>query len=318
MLHGELCDEYDNKPNEKVIPMNNDLHRRRFLRQSLRLGGAALLAGPLGLPAAQAAEKPNVKMSFGLVTFLWADDWDLPTLIANCQKARVFGVELRTGHEHGVELSSSKPQRAEVKKRFEDSPVTCVGLGSNERFDNPDAAMLKTAIEQTKAFVKLSYDVGGSGVKVKPNNFHKGVPREKTIEQIGKSLNDLGRFAGDYGQQIRLEVHGGCCELPTIKQIMDVADNPHVGVCWNSNQKDLQGKGLEYNFNLVKKRFGDTAHVRQLDGRQYPYAKLMNLFVQMGYDGWILLEGHGHPKNRVQALVAQRKIWEKLVSAQSP
>ena len=61
--------------------------------------------------------------------------------------------------------------------------------------------------EATKAFVKLSNDVGGSGVKVKPNSFHQGVEREKTIAQIGQSLNTLGAFAADYGQEIRIEVH---------------------------------------------------------------------------------------------------------------
>jgi sugar phosphate isomerase/epimerase len=300
------------------MSMSKHLHRRAFLGDSLRIGGAALLTGPLCRGVAQAAAKPTAKMAFGLVTYLWADDWDLPTLLANCEKARILGVELRTGHKHGVEPSLSKAQRAEVKKRFQDSPVACVGPGCNECFDHPDPARLKTAIERTKAFVMLSRDIGGSGVKVKPNDFHKDVPREKTLEQIGKSLNVVGRFAGDCGQRIRLEVHGSCGELPTIKQIMDIADDPHVGVCWNSNPEDLRGGGLEHNFNLVKNRFGDTAHVRELDDRQYPYAKLMKLFVEMGCGGWILLEGRGRPKDRVQALAAQREIWERMILEQSP
>ena len=114
-------------------------------------------------------------------------------------------------------------------------------------------------MEAAKAFVQLSHDCGGSGTKVKPNDFHKGVPHEKTIEQIGRSLNVLGKFAADLGQQVRLEVHGSCCHLPVIKQIMDVADHPSVGVCWNCNSAtDLDG-GLEANFNLVKNRFGATS-----------------------------------------------------------
>ncbi len=50
-----------------------------------------------------------------------------------------------------------------------------------------------------------------------------------------------------------------------MKAIMDVADNPNVGVCWNSNSQDLQGQGLEYNFNLVKDRFSDIVHIRETD-----------------------------------------------------
>ena len=234
--------------------------RRDFLRQTA-LFGAATVSGA----AVAQASKPGSKMKYGLVTYQWAKDWDLPTLIANCETAKVYGVELRTTHKHGVEPSLDKQQRAEVKKRFDDSPVTLVGIGSNENFDSPLPPVLEKAIEATKAFVLLSHDVGGSGVKVKPNDLHKNVPREKTIEQIGTALNTLGAFGEDYGQQIRLEVHGGCSDLPTMKEIMDVADHPNVALCWNSNARDLEGQGLEYNFNLVKDRLGATTHVRTLD-----------------------------------------------------
>ncbi len=288
--------------------------RRDFLRRSTALSAAALAAGPLGATLASAAEKPGSKMKLGLVTYLWGRDWDLPTLIANCEKSKVLGVELRTTHPHGVEPSLNAQQRAEVKKRFNDSPVVHVGPGSNERFDYPDPEPLKQAIETTKAFIKLSHDTGGSGVKVKPNSFQKGVEPQVTIEQIGKALNTLGKFAADYGQEVRLEVHGSCCELPTIKKIMNVADDPNVGVCWNSNAQDLQGEGLEHNFNLVKDRFGATAHVRELNVGDYPYQELIGLFVAMDYDGWILLECRTNPADRVAGLIEQRELFQKMVA----
>jgi sugar phosphate isomerase/epimerase len=280
----------------------------------MHLGAATVVAGPLRFVSAQVCKKSISKMNFGLVTYLWAKDWDLPTLISNCEKTGVLGVELRTTHAHGVEPHLNTQQRKEVKKRFDNSPAVLVGLGSDERFDNPDPTRLKKAIEATKAFIKLSHDVGGSGVKVKPDSFHKGVPREKTIEQIGNSLNTVGAFAADYGQQIRLEVHGQCAELPTIKAIMDIANHPNVGVCWNCNEEDLAGNGLEYNFNLVKHRFGDTLHIRELNIGKYPYQQLMNLLVEMDYAGWILLEARTNPKDRAKALIEQRQIWENMIT----
>ena len=42
-------------------------------------------------------------MQLGLVTYMWGADWDLPTLIKNCQLTGFRGVELRTAHKHGVE-----------------------------------------------------------------------------------------------------------------------------------------------------------------------------------------------------------------------
>ncbi len=291
-----------------------DVHstRREFLRNSVALGAGIMAAGPLGRIVA--ADKPDSKMQFGLVTYLWGQDWDLPTLIANCEKTGVLGVELRTEHAHGVEAALTEAQRRDVKKRFADSRVTLVGLGTNFAFHYPDSDRLAKEIEGAKQYIKLAYDCGASGVKVKPNDLPKGVPYEKTIAQIGRSLNELGEFAADYHQQVRLEVHGGCSLLPTIKAIMDVADNPNVAVCWNCNSQDLEGEGLAYNFRLVRPRFGDTAHVRELNLDDYPYQELMNLLVATDYRGWVLLEARTKPEDRVKALAEQRQVFEQMTA----
>jgi len=285
--------------------------RRDFLKNSLVFGAGTLMVGPLAKLAP--SMELLTRMRFGLVTYLWGRDWDLPTLIANCDRTGVLGVELRTEHAHKVESNLSAQQRREVKKRFADSPVTLVGPGTNFAFHHTDREKLKRDIEGAKEYIKLSYDVGGSGVKVKPNDLPKGVPQAKTTEQIGKSLNELGRFGAEYGQEIRLEVHGGCSPLPVIKEIMDAADHPNVGVCWNCNSQDLEGQGLKHNFNLVKDRFGDTVHVRELNIGSYPYQDLMSLFVAMDYDGWILLEARTNPKDRVAALAEQRQVWVEMI-----
>jgi sugar phosphate isomerase/epimerase len=288
--------------------------RRDFLKQSLYFGTTAVAVGPLSKVLAMYSNRKGAKMKFGLVTYLWGKDWDIPTLIANCEKAGIAGVELRTQHAHGVESNLDTRQRKKVKSQFKNSAVTLVGLGTNFAFHHPDPARLRRDIEGAKKYIKLSYDVGGSGVKVKPNDLPKNVSKEKTIEQIGKSLNELGIYGARYGQKIRLEVHGSCAPLPVIKAIMDVADNTNVGVCWNSNSQDLQGEGLEYNFNLVKDRFADTVHVRELNIGSYPYQELMSLFVAMDYDGWILLEARTNPGDRVKALTEQRQVFEEMVA----
>ena len=140
------------------------------------------------------------------------------------------------------------------------------------------------------------------------------MPVEKTVEQIGKSLNELGAFGADYGQQVRVEVHGkDTSELPVMKQIFDIATHPNVTVCWNSNDVDLTGKGLKHNFNLVKDRFGKTVHIRELNVGDYPYKELMKLFVKMDYKGWILLEARTEPVNRIVALKEQLAVFNQYV-----
>ena len=181
-------------------------------------------------------------MKLGIVTYNIGKDWDLDTLIANCEETGFDGVELRTTHAHGVEVELSAAERTAVRKRFGDSKVEIVGLGSAFEYDAIDPGELKQHIEGTKEYIRLAHDLGVSGIKVRPNKIHvdEGVEIETTLEQIGVSLAECGEFARDLGVQIRLEVHGRTTSDPVnIRKIMDYADHDNVFVCWNSKMTDL-------------------------------------------------------------------------------
>jgi len=285
--------------------------RRLFLQSSAAIGTLASLPT---LSPVLADTVGDTNFGFGLVTYMWGAKMDLPTLIKNCEETGMQAVELRTTHKHGVEPSLNEEERKEVQKRFSNTSVVCVGLGSDERFDNPDPAVVKKAIERTKEFIRLSHDIGSSGVKVKPDSFHDNVPHEKTIEQIGKALNEVGQYAAGFGQQVRLEVHGKCSELPTIKAIMDIATDDNVAVCWNSNVTDLKGDGLAKNFDLVRKRFGQTLHVREVTGKDYPWQELVNLLVKTDYEGYVLLEAASEQTDYPAAMKEQVKAFHQLVA----
>ena len=266
---------------------------RRIFLKAASLGSVALA---MTQSRGWTAEKAPIfltrppRMKLGTVTYNLAQDWDVPTIIKNCEAAGFQGVELRTTHKHGVEVSLSKTERAEVRKRFADSKVELMGLGSAFDYHTPDQQKLRKDIEATKEYIVLAQDVGATGVKVRPNGLPKEVPVEKTFEQIGRSLRELGGFAKDHGQVIRLEVHGsGTQLLPNIKRIIDFADHPNVGVCWNSNPTDLDGDGFEHNFNLVKNRIV-SVHLRDLFLEDYPFRKLFAGLNQIQFSGYCLAE----------------------------
>jgi len=293
--------------------------RREFLARGLYVTAGAVatttLASCDSLPIA-GLTKSDAKTRFGFTTYQWGKDWDIPTLIANCTKAQVYGVELRTSqsYAHGVELELSVQQRGEVKKRFADSPVAVVGVATSEQFDSPEPEKLNAAIENAKAFLMLSRDIGGSGVRVFPNSFHDGIPREQTIAQIGNSLNIVGAFAADCGQQVRLEAHGNAGEFSTLKAIMGHVVQPSVRLKLNSSTRDAQGEGFEHNFNLVKDLLGDTLHLHNLKDAEFPYQQQMDLLVKMGWTGWQLLEVSDEVPDRLDALIEQRSIWDQMLA----
>jgi len=96
----------------------SEFDRRSFLKMgALGLSGLgaatsdeALSSGLAFGPATLAGSPPDFKL--GLVTYELAKDWDIETIIQNCEAAGFEGVELRTTHRHGVEPSISKERRA--------------------------------------------------------------------------------------------------------------------------------------------------------------------------------------------------------------
>lgn len=291
--------------------MDKNQSRRNFLQKSLLAGIGLSLIDPF---SAHAMMKKS-KMKLGLVTYQWGKDWDLPSLIANCEKTGILGVELRTQHAHGVETSLTASQRTDVKKRFADSPVTCVGYGSNFEYHNTDQAVVRKNIEGTKEYLKLCKDIGATGIKVKPNGLPEEVSKEKTIAQIAASLNEVGQYASDMGQVVRVEVHGKeSQEIPNMKAIFEQVTEKSVKMCWNCNDQDLLPPGLDANFHSVKKWFGDTVHIRELNVGEYPYQQLMNLFVKMNYDGWILLEARTKPADRIVAMKEQLDVFNSMIA----
>src|SRR5687768_15226934 len=169
------------------------MKRRDFLSNVAAIPALAALqdAQPPPPPSGRAGLKVST------VTYNIAKNWDVPTIIKNLTEVGMDAVELRTTHKHGVEIALSPAARAEVKKRFDDSPVKIGGLGTTCEYHSPDQAVLRKNIEETKEWVKLAKDLGSPGVKVRPNGLPKDVPEEKTLEQIGKALRECGVAAAD-------------------------------------------------------------------------------------------------------------------------
>ncbi|QDS89127.1 Xylose isomerase-like TIM barrel [Rosistilla ulvae] len=288
------------------------MKRRNFLATTT-IASAGLLASQPRL--ATAGEKAD-GMKLGLVTYNWGRDWDVPTLIRNCEETGFRGIELRSTHKHGVEISLDAGQRSEVAKRFADSDVELVGLGSACEYHSPDPAIVKKNIDETKQFIKLCADVGGSGVKVRPNGIPKNVPIEKTLNQIGMSLREVAKFGAEHGVVIRLEVHGrdGSAELPNIHRMIEVADHPNAVVCWNCNNSDHSGQGLQHNFDLVKEKI-NVVHIHDLRSDIYPWEQLFAMLKQAKFTGWTLLEDGKVPNDIVAAMHENRKVWDGLVAS---
>ncbi len=293
--------------------------RREFIAQAL--GSAAGLAAmgsliPRDLRGVAAADPPAPQVRLGFTTYQWGQDWDVPALIANLQRVGIFGVELRTSQKyaHGVEVATGAGQRREVRKRFADSPIRLVGIASGERLDWPEPEKLEAAIQSIQQHIRLSRDVGASGVRVFPNQWHPNVPRETTMAQIARALDRIGLFAAEHGQEVRLEAHGPAGQLQTLRTIMDQVTSPAVRLMLNSDARDTQDPGFEANFNQVKHLLARALHLHNLKDSRFPYQLQLDLLRRNRWDGWALLELSDRVTDRIAGLIEQREIWDAMMA----
>jgi sugar phosphate isomerase/epimerase len=270
--------------------MKNDFSRRLFIQSTAVAATGVIVPG-----FAQSCDADNRStkielnenpLKLGLMTYNLGKDWDIETIIKNCTEAEWKSVELRTTHKHGVEVTLSADQRAEVKKRFKDSALETISLASAFQYHSPDQEVVRANIEGTKEFVGLAKDIGATGIRVFPNAFVEGTDKEKTMEQIGKALAEVGAYGNENGVEIRVCVHGkGTNTPPVIKKIIDYSQSPYVYVNWNCGEVDTEGEGFEYNFNLLKDRIKGV-HMHELYNQNYPYRLFFKLLSESGFRGY--------------------------------
>ncbi|HMC63561.1 MAG TPA: TIM barrel protein, partial [Gemmataceae bacterium] len=157
--------------------------------------------------------------------------------------------------------------------------------------------------------------------KVRPNALPKGVPAEKTLEQIGKALIPCGKAAADAGIEVWVEVHGpGTSHPPHVKTIMQQCGHPKVGLTWNSNPTDIKDGSVAEYFELLRP-WVRSCHINELwrDSKGlYPYRELFRLLRESGYDRVTLCEvGRTMPDaaSGEELMRYYKALWTELTRA---
>ena len=256
-------------------------------------------------------------MRLGLVTYQLGAAWDLATVIESCAATGFEGVELRTTHAHGVEVGLGPGERHRVRRTFADSPVELVGLETALEYHALEPEVVRRNVEETRAYVRLAHDLGAPGVKVRPNGHHEaaGVPRARTIEQIGRALRECGAFAADLGVEVRLEMHAAMAGAGDVRRIMEVADHPSVAVCWNSNPVDVRDGSVGPAFEQVADRVR-LVHLHDLYDPAYPYRELFGLLRRRGYSGFCCAEIDANP-DPLRVMRYYRALFDALQADES-
>lgn len=261
------------------------MYRRGFVLSPLALAAISLQERVF---AAAPGRGPGFHL--GCITYNTLKDFDVETIIRVLEGAGFEGVELRTGHKHGIEPSINQEERLRVRRRFEQSKIRLVSYGTTCRFQSPDAAERDKQLAIARQFVDLAHDTGALGIKIQPMGFPDGVSKETTVRNFGASLHELGDYGASHGVEIWMEVHGkGTSDPPVAAAILTAAGHKNVGACWNSNPTDLTNGSIKQSFELLRPWIR-SVHIGELSSEAYPYRELFALLREIKFNRYTFAE----------------------------
>ena len=195
-------------------------------------------------------------------------------------------MELRTTHAHNV--GSIESGRQEVKKRFSDSKVQLMGLGSIFDYHTPDPEKLRKDIEATKDR-SCWRRTSARPVSRSPNGLPKEVPVERTRPRIGRALAESGDFPETTARSSASSGPRPRQLVPPLHQdLLDTANRPNVGACWTCNASDLEGGELGQKVKEREEKIL-SVHMTDLFQEAYPFP-LLNGLNGIHFQGFCLAE----------------------------
>ncbi len=230
-------------------------------------------------------------MKLSLLTYLLGKDYTLDQLLKICARYGYRGVECRAqlGHKHGIELETSAEERAAIKTRFAASPVKLVGISTGCKFEFAEKERVRENIEMAKRFVDLAADVGAQQIRVFGNAFPEGADKDRVVEQVGKSLREIGEHAEKSGIDCNLEMHGDFYYWKYTLRAVEIADHPRVGIVYNCDARETKWGPIGTSINPVAPYLRHI-HMHNLERDDYPYPEFFRILKDIGYAGYLSLE----------------------------
>ena len=89
--------------------------------------------------------------------------------------------------------------------------------------------------------------------------------------------------------------------------MMEEANHPHVGICWNSNQEDLIDGQVRPGFEMLRPWLRNV-HINELWKSEYPWKELFGLIKTVGYNRYMLAEIPDNP-DPVRLMRYYKALW---------
>jgi len=257
------------------------LARREFLERL-----AILLAA---LP--EVARGVDARLPIGFST-LGCPAWNWLKILDFAEQHGFRAVELR-----GLEGTMDLPSRAEfAAAQIEQSKkevarrgllISCVSSAANMR---EAGAVRDKQLADARRFIDLAAGLDAPYVRVFGNKLVG--PRDAAVEHIAASLRELGDYAAPKNVAVLVESHGDFTNSAILRDILEKAASPHVGLLWDAHNTFVEGQE-------------DPAITVSQLGKYIRHTHLKDSRTENGQDHYVLTgRGEVPVKRQVELLVA--------------
>jgi len=204
-------------------------------------------------------------MKYAFMTFS-VPQATLDQVLAMAKTYGYDGIEPRAeaDHKHGVELSASKPARAEIRKRAKESGIAIACVATSCTYADPATSANNTRL--THEYIDLAADVGAPAIRVFGGQIGGGWDRERAIAEVAKALASVADHAHERGVTVCMETHDDWCDPLHVAEVMRRAGTSSIAVNWDiMHPVRAAGYQMAAAYEPIK---GWIRHVHFHDGAQ--------------------------------------------------
>ncbi len=218
--------------------MKNQSNRREFLQKSIISAAAltlpaATFAGISGAGNANAkTTREAFKMKLGFMSSM-AQDKTVPELIEMARKYGYQSLEFRPEwkHAHGIELSMTKSQRKEARKRFADSGIEISAISPGVKFLRDDR---DKQLEKMFQYIDLAADLGAPYIRFFADKLPEDPAERRESHKVQAEYQARASAkAWDAGVTLALETHGNSIGVDTGEMMFLAGHPPAFRVNWH-------------------------------------------------------------------------------------
>lgn len=208
--------------------------RREFLKAS-SVALAAAVCSPFSIAKGSQSRIPIAFSTLGCPA------WDWKKILEFADQHGFSAIELR-GLKGNMDLPSNPifaaDRIAQTKEEIRAAglKIACVSSSANLYWEDPEKRAKDLA--DGRRFIDLAATLGAPNVRVfggKAPEDKAPVPDDATKKRVAAGLWELGEYAGPRSVTVILESHDHFTSSATLKDVLQAANSPHVGLLWDAH-----------------------------------------------------------------------------------